>query len=173
MKSLFGRTIARRPAAQALVLAIALAGVSAVAVRAHDVGGAPAQASESSPVDIASHIAQMSEHLYAEVHATAEQKKQLDPILSQASSDLAALQSQLGGGHERAMALLSQQTVDRTALESLRAEHMQIADAMSKRVTRLVADVADVLTPDQRKILIDHIAQLHAAGHGALAWHHG
>lgn len=175
MKSPRGKTVVVRTAVRAFAFAIVLAGLSGVAVWAHEAtAGDPALTMiDSSPADIADHIARMSEHVYVEVKATPEQKERLDPILKQAGTDLAALHIQLRGGHDQAMALLGQETVDRVALENLRADHMRIADEMSRRVVRLVADVADVLTPDQRRVLLERIAQHHGGGHGPLAWHHG
>lgn len=150
----------------------AVGGVSAV-VSAQGAGGddqAMSLDATSSPADVAEHLARMSEHIYAEVGATAEQKSRLDPIFSQASSDLAAVHAQLSGGHDQAMQLLAQDTIDRAALENLRAEHIRVADDASKRLVQLIADVGDVLTPAQRKLLVDRIAQHHA---GHMAWHHG
>ena len=172
MNPLFASIATRRSAA--LVFAVALTGLSGVAVWAHEArAGDPALTIESNPAEVADHIARMSEHIYVEVQATAGQKERLDPILKEAGNDLAALHAQLRGGHDQVMALLAQPTVDRAALEDLRAAHMRTADEMSRRVVRLVADVADVLTPDQRRVLLERIAQHHGGGHGPLAWHHG
>jgi uncharacterized membrane protein len=59
-------------------------------------------------------------------------------------------------------ALLTQDTIDRTALETLRAAQMRVADNLSIRLTQFIADVAETLTPAQRKALAEHFAQ-HAA----------
>ncbi len=48
-------------------------------------------------------------------------------------------------------------SIDRVALEALRAEQMQRADAMSKRVLAAVADAAEVLTPAQRVRFAEHM----------------
>src|SRR3954469_4484094 len=93
----------------ALFAFAAVGGISAV-VWAHGAGDEQAMSLDagSSPADVAEHVARMSEHIYAEVGATAEQKARLDPIFSQASNDLAAVHAQLSGGHEQAMQLLTQ-----------------------------------------------------------------
>jgi Spy/CpxP family protein refolding chaperone len=119
----------------------------------------------ATPADFAEHITQFSAHLYTEAGATAEQKAQIDPILKQAGTDLAALHMQLHDSHASLLQALTQDQVDRTALENARAEHMRIADQVSQRMAKLAADVADVLTPAQRKTLAQRIAQYHAAGH--------
>jgi len=49
--------------------------------------------------------------------------------------------------------LLTQQTIDRTAIEKLRADQIAIYDAASKRLVQAVADAAEALTPEQRRKL--------------------
>lgn len=154
-------TSRRRVLALAAVAAFAAVGGAVAAQHAAADNAAPL----ASPAALADHLAQFSQHLYTETGATAEQKAQLDPILRQASTDLAALHAQLQDSHAKALQALTQDRVDRDALESARAEHVRLFDLASQRMTRLAADIADVLTPAQRKALADHIAQQHAAGH--------
>jgi len=168
MNTLKQKNIGRRLWVFGAVLALATAG-SAVAW-SHGAGDARAMDAAVAPADFAEHVARMSEHIYAEAGVTDEQKARLDPIFSQASSDLKALHAQLGGGHDQAMQLLAQDTIDRAALENLRAEHIRVADEASKRIVQLIADVADVLTPAQRKALVAHMSEHHA---GHMGGHHG
>jgi protein CpxP len=114
-----------------------------------------------SAADMSSHVDHMLKHLYVEIDATAAQKAQIDPLVKQAVSDLLPLHSQLHASHTRVMQALAQTPVDRTALESARAEHLQLADQASKRFVQLIADVGDVLTPTQRKTLADHLEHMH------------
>ena len=114
-----------------------------------------------SAADMSAHVDHVLKHLYVEIDATAAQKAQIDPLVKQAVSDLLPLHSQLGASHARVMQALAQNPVDRAALESARAEHLQLADQASKRFVQLIADVGDVLTPTQRKALTDHIEQMH------------
>lgn len=162
---------ARRSFFYGAALALAMAGAATVAVSAHgsDEGWSPGLAG-AAPAELAEHVARMSEHIYAEVGATAEQKARLDPIFDQAAGDLAGMHAHMREGHERVLQLLTQDTIDRDALERLRADHLHAADEASRRIVQLVADVAEVLTPAQRRILAERIAQHHAARTG---WHHG
>ena len=48
------------------------------------------------------------------------------------------------------MDLVAQPTIDRAAIEQLRADELQLAETMSKRVAKAIADAAEVLTPEQR-----------------------
>jgi periplasmic protein CpxP/Spy len=114
-----------------------------------------------SAADVSDHVDHVLKHLYVEIDATAAQKAQIDPLVKQAVSDLLPLHSQLGASHARVMQALAQTPVDRAALETARAEHLQLADQASKRFVQLIADVGDVLTPAQRKTFTDHIEKMH------------
>lgn len=113
--------------------------------------------------DFSTHLEHGLKHLYAEIDATDAQKAQIDPLVKQAISDLQPLHSQLGSAHAQVVQALTQTPVDRTALEAARAAHLELADQASKRITQLIADVADVLTPTQRKALAEHLAKMHGA----------
>jgi len=51
--------------------------------------------------------------------------------------------------------LLAADTVDPAAIEALRVEQLGKMDAASKRVTQAMTEAAAVLTPEQRRQLID------------------
>jgi Spy/CpxP family protein refolding chaperone len=121
-------------------------------------GGAAMSAEEFS-----AHVDKFLQHVYIEVDATPAQKAQLDPIIKQAAADLAPLHTQMHDFHAQALAALTADTVDRVALETMRQQHIAAADQASKRITQLIGDVADVLTPAQRKTLAARIAEHHAA----------
>jgi Spy/CpxP family protein refolding chaperone len=59
------------------------------------------------------------------------------------------------------LALLSQDHIDRAAIETMRAEHLQAADQASRRIAQVIGDVAEVLTPAQRKALATRAAEMH------------
>jgi len=129
-------------------------------------GGAAAyavdhMANPHAAIDANAHMDRMLKHLYVEIDATDAQKAQIDPIVRQAMQDLMPLHSQLHSAHAQALQLLAAPTVDRAALESMRAQNMALVDQASKRVVKLIADVADVLTPDQRKKLAEHLQHMH------------
>jgi protein CpxP len=118
-----------------------------------------------SAAEISAHVDHMLKHFYADIDATEAQKAQIAPLVKQAVDDLLPLHSQLHAAHIRALQALTQTTLDRGSLEAARAEHLQLADQASKRITQLIADVGDLLTPPQRKALADHLEQLHGAPH--------
>jgi periplasmic protein CpxP/Spy len=118
------------------------------------------------PADLDKHLERMLKHFYVEIDATEAQKRELEPIVKQAAQDLLPLREQLHAGKRDALAALSQERVDPMALEALRAKHLGLADEASRRLTRALADAAEVLTPAQRKELAAHVARRHARWHG-------
>jgi Spy/CpxP family protein refolding chaperone len=115
-----------------------------------------------SAAEVDAHVDHMLKHFYIEIEATDAQQAQIGPLVKQAVSDLLPLHSQLHAAHAQTMQALTQATVDRTALETARQEHLQVADQASKRLVQLIGDVSDVLTPAQRKAFAAHLEQMHA-----------
>jgi Spy/CpxP family protein refolding chaperone len=103
----------------------------------------------------------MLKHLYVEVDATDAQKQRLGPIVKAAARDLLPLRDRMRDARLQAVALLSQPSIDRAALEALRANQLQLAEQASKRLTQALADAADVLTPEQRKQLAERVTRWH------------
>ena len=115
-----------------------------------------------SPADVSAHVDHVLKHLYVEIDATDAQQAQITPLVQQAVTDLLPMRTQLQAAHAQAIAALTQNAVDRTALEAARVAHLQLADQASKRLTQLLADVDEVLTPAQRTALAAHLKQMHA-----------
>jgi Spy/CpxP family protein refolding chaperone len=114
-----------------------------------------------SAADVNEHVDHVLKHLYAEIDATDAQKAQITPLVKQAVNDLMPMHAQLQAAHEQALQALTQDTVDRTALEAARVAHLQLADQASKRLTQLLADVDEVLTPAQRTAVAAHLREMH------------
>ncbi|HKZ07436.1 MAG TPA: Spy/CpxP family protein refolding chaperone [Methylomirabilota bacterium] len=115
------------------------------------------------PARLDQHLDRMLKHLYVEIDATEAQKQALAPIVKAAARDLLPMRDKFRDAHGQIATLLTQPTIDRAALESLRASQLKLAEDASRRVTRAVADVADVLTPEQRKGIAEHIARRHGS----------
>ncbi len=105
------------------------------------------------PAQVDEHLERMLKHLYVEIDATDEQKQKLAPIVKQAAKDLLPLREKMQGARKQAVELLTGDTIDRAAIEALRAEHLQLAEQASRRIAQALADAAEVLTPAQRKEL--------------------
>jgi periplasmic protein CpxP/Spy len=113
------------------------------------------------PAELDQRIDRMLKHLYVEIDATDAQKQQLAPIVKSAAADLLPLRAQMRDARRQAITLLSQEQIDRAALEALRAQQLQLAEQASKRITEALGDVADVLTVAQRKQLAERAGHWH------------
>jgi len=117
------------------------------------------------PIDPAraeEHLDRMLKHLYVEIDATEAQKQKLDPIAKQAAKDLRPLREKRWEARRKSVELLSADKIDRAAIEKARVEGIHAADAASKRFTQALTDIAEVLTPEQRKTLA---ARMQRRGH--------
>ena len=100
-------------------------------------------------------IERMVKHLAVDVEATPEQQAKLTEIAKAAAKDLRPLREKSRDARLQGMKLLAAPTIDRAAIERLRAEQIQAADAASRRLTQALADTAEVLTPAQRQKLAE------------------
>lgn len=157
------RSVFSRMTLIAFLAGAALAGSIAAVAAATGMGGFHhgMMAGPHSAADVSAHVDHMLKHLYVEIDATDAQKAQITPLVKQAVNDLLPMHTQLQAAHAQAVQALTQDTVDRTALEAARVAHLQLADQASKRLTQLLADVDEVLTPAQRSALAAHLKELH------------
>ncbi len=107
------------------------------------------------PAIMAAHADRMIRHLAIELDATPEQQAKLSAIVKAAVKDLAPIPEKALAARRQGRDLLTQQTIDRTALEKLRADEIATFDTASKRLVQALADTAEVLTPEQRRKLDD------------------
>jgi periplasmic protein CpxP/Spy len=95
----------------------------------------------------------MIERMLDRVDATDEQRAKIKVIVDRAQVEMAGLRSERKAVMEDITGILKAPTVDRSAIETKRAERLAKVDATSKQMTAAFADIADVLTPEQRKIV--------------------
>jgi periplasmic protein CpxP/Spy len=157
------RSLFSRMTLIAFVAGAALAG-GIVAVAATGMGGIHhgMMGGPHSAADISAHVDHVLKHMYVEIDATDAQQAQITPMVHQAVNDLLPMHAQLQATHAQAFEALTQNTVDRGALEAARVALLQSADQVSRRLTQLLADVDEVLTPAQRTALAAHLKQMHA-----------
>ncbi len=99
-----------------------------------------------------------------EVDASDDQRTQVRAIASAALADMGEFRDFRRAGREALVDALTQETVDREALEALRQSKLETADRASQRLLTALADAAEVLTPAQRTAL--------AAELESRDWHH-
>lgn len=143
-----------RAAAAAIVGAIALGACSHGPHRGWHEG---VTSGSMDPERAARHADRMAERLVSAVDGNAEQTQRIRAIARAAIEDLAPLREQARTARRDGVALLSAATVDRGAIEALRAKQVGLADDASKRLARALADAAEVLTPEQRARLAERI----------------
>lgn len=122
------------------------------------------------PAEIEDRTDRAIRHAVIELDATNEQQEKLRSIAKAAVKDLLPIREKAQAARQRAAALLTQPTLDRGAIEAFRAEQMGLADAASKRFSQALADVAEVLTPDQRRKVSEHLERRRGYWRG---WHRG
>jgi Spy/CpxP family protein refolding chaperone len=157
---------ARRYLLGALAAAIAVVFVTGAAMvttpglaGAH--GGLFRHRGRHDPDAIRAHVAFAADYALYRVQATDEQKARVQAILDRALEDLEALKPPRRELHDEVVAALTAPTVDRDALEALRAKHLATFDAASRRITAALGDLGDVLDAEQRRELAALAESLH------------
>jgi periplasmic protein CpxP/Spy len=128
--------------------------------------GPPTQAQIEDRID------RMTKHLAIELDATPDQQMKIASIAKAAVGDLLPLREKTQAARRQAVALLTAPTIDRSAIEKLRADQVAMADMASKRIVQAAADAAEVLSPDQRRKIADWVALFDTVGPWA-RWHRG
>lgn len=96
------------------------------------------------------------------VNATPEQRSQIQQIVERNREAMRAEHEAGRSLRDQAMALFAQPTVDVAAIEALRVKQVARMDAASRQMTQAMLDISHVLTPDQRKQMVDEMQQRRA-----------
>ena len=133
-------------------------------------GGPFAMGMHGDPAKMDEHVERAVKRFASKIDATPEQQQKLTAIARDAAKDVAPVREKLRDARKQATALVGAASVDRAAIERLRAEQIQLADTVSKRMTQALADAAEVLTPEQRQKVSERIGERHRRGWG---WNRG
>jgi periplasmic protein CpxP/Spy len=110
------------------------------------------------PGDIEDHRAfaqERFEFALDRIGATEEQQAEIEGIIEPAVDQAMDAHADHEARHDEFRDLLLAETVDRDALEAMRAEAMDRFDEGSQLFVTVIADVAEVLTVEQREDLVE------------------
>jgi Spy/CpxP family protein refolding chaperone len=113
------------------------------------------------------HVGMAVEWALRGVDATEDQKQKARQITDRLIDQLAPEVQKHKDFREAMARELAKPEIDRAALERLRQQEIALADTASKQAVTAVADLGDVLTPEQRTELISFVHRFHgeAAAH--------
>lgn len=120
------------------------------------------------PEQAKAHAALAVEWAFRAVDATEEQKEEGRVVIEDLVDRLVPLRERHLAHREAVARELVKPQIDRAALERLRDEGMGMADEASRIVVDGVADLAEVLSPQQRAELLDLAHRFHGSGHPPL-----
>lgn len=122
------------------------------------------------------HLERIQQHILHAldgVGATTAQETKIHDIVAAAFADMDHDQADMGTMRQQVAALLRAPTIDRAAVEKLRAEQVARFDAKSKAVVGAVLDSAEQLTPDQRMKLVERAEAMMQHGPMGGRWERG
>lgn len=90
-----------------------------------------------------------------EIEATPEQERKLWEIAGETFTSAWPMAREFRGAREDLQELLTARTIDRAAVEKLRAERVAAVEELSRTVTAAIVEAAEVLTPEQRAELAE------------------
>ena len=97
--------------------------------------------------------------LLSRIDASDEQRQQVKAIVQATVQDLAAVREQCIQNRQTLLQTLAQPTIDRAVLGDIRHTGLQLADTASDRIVTALADVAEVLRPEQRAKLAEFMSR--------------
>jgi len=119
----------------------------------HRHGGEPGVAGER--------IEFATDWVLSRINASEDQRQQVKSIIKNASSDLSPVKEQHQQNRQALLEALRQPTVDRAALGEIRQSELRLAETASSRLVDAIADVAGVLSPEQRTKLLELVSRFH------------
>ncbi len=129
-------------------------------------GGDHKRFTDWSDADIEAGIERMVKHAAIEIDATPEQQERLIALATSVATDLKPVHDRMSGAGNQLHDLLLADTIDRAALEQLRAERLADAELISKSLVGALADMAEVLSPEQREAFGERIDQFRSMRRG-------
>lgn len=120
---------------------------------------------------IREHAGGVADRIMSKLDGTDEQRDALDDLIDEVFPDAMALRKEGRGLAERFHRALTAQSLNRAELENLRQEGLALADKASRRGLDALLKFNDILTPEQRAQVRDHLKARGARGCGGGHWH--
>jgi Spy/CpxP family protein refolding chaperone len=114
-----------------------------------------------SPEEAREHIERHADWALDRVDATEPQKERIVAILGDSVDELYALRDRHRVHHDELVRLFTAEEIDRAAIETIRSQEVALLDEGSATLATTLADVAEVLTPEQRAELGDWADHFH------------
>ncbi len=109
------------------------------------------------------------ERVMDEIGASDEQQDKIWAIVDRTRSEMRPMGREFRGMRDEVATLLSAPTIDKSAVEALRAKRVAEMDEASKKAVAAVLEAAEVLTPEQRAKLAEEMKDMgggRGPGHG-------
>lgn len=148
-----------------LAIPLAAGALSLSVARAHGFAGGPEGGHGMGPGAFMQH---RMDRLLGAAKATDAQKAQIKAVWEPLHTQLQALHKQERDLHRQMGEAVAAATIDTKRVEQLRQESVQTLDKISSLVTRGMVASAQVLTPDQRKLVLQQMQEHRGEhrGHG-------
>lgn len=101
------------------------------------------------------------EQVMDEIGATDDQQDKIWAIVDKTRAELRPVGREFRQSREEVMAILSAATIDKAAVETMRAERIAAIDEASKKAVAAIVEAAEVLTPEQRAKLATEMKSRH------------
>jgi Spy/CpxP family protein refolding chaperone len=111
------------------------------------------------PEEVRAHVDTMIDHLITKVDGSVDQRAALRAIAGRTLPQMEALHAEGRDLKVEFHDLLTAEKIDRAALEVARKDGLDLADRGSKVLVTTLADVAETLTPAQRRKIADVMAR--------------
>ena len=107
-------------------------------------------------------LERMVSHWMKKINGTSEQTSKITALVIEAQKDLKPLREKMIELHEKKRNALLGREVDGGALEAIRKEGLLVHDQTSARMNRFLVDAAQVLSPEQRAQMNQHLRERRA-----------
>ncbi|GAV19164.1 hypothetical protein MMIC_P0093 [Mariprofundus micogutta] len=109
-----------------------------------------------SEADLSKRMDKMTDRLIDHVDASNEQAQQIKSITDSYATRLQSGKDKLMDSRKAFTRLLTEENINRAELENVRLSTFELLNRNSQELVQMLADIADVLTAEQRQQLAEH-----------------